>query len=384
MKKYMISLILFMLLLSGCEDKKVVNQTPKTLESPIVHKSLTVNESKSVNIVPMLYILLLSDSSPSANQTPIAKDDNVTIVSGENMEIYILLNDSESDVKIDQESVKIITQTTHGTVELNTTTGVFTYYSDSLYIGEDSFTYEVSDYEGAVSNIVTVNIVVAPPRLPKREEENPSNWYIRLVAADSARKLTTESAQLGQLDEEGATVKHTLKAFNPFGGEYIDIIFRNPDGVNVGDYKVNYHPYEEGVEDSWSFVVRTNDENADISLSWLGLYVLTPYVDEESRLRYSEYQSLTNPLLKNMKLIDSSSGEEIKVFEDGNIQSYLFNMRGQKERLFEWVVAIDEVLIEKSKRSIRLEKSKVIQNKKIVETTFDINRPPMVEMYKGK
>ena len=219
-------------------------------------------------------------------------------------------------------------------------------------------------------------------------ETKPSNWYIRLVAEDPARAMKSGDTQLGELEESAAVSKHTLKALSPFGGSYLDIVFRDPVGVDAGDYKVNFHQYNEGTEESWQFTVRTDDANADILLSWRGLYVLTPYVDDQNRQRYREYRSLSNPLIQNMKLVDVSSGKEITVAVDGKVQTYVFNMNGQNERTFEWIVQTDvvDIPVNNSKSSTlqatALKKDAAVQAKSIIKKkaeTFDLSRPPMIK-----
>lgn len=223
---------------------------------------------------------------------------------------------------------------------------------------------------------------------PATVETKPSNWYIRLVAEDPAKAMKSAGSQLGELEESGAVEKHTLKAFSPFGANYIDIIFVDPDGVASGDYKVNFHRYEEGVEDRWRFTVRTDDTAADILLTWRGLYVLTPYVDEQNRQRYKEYRSMTNPLIKNMKLVDSSNGKEIAAAVNGQAQTYSFNMDGQTERTFEWVVQTDEVSIPARRSKLLTLRAKTIQKDVIINKAeimkkkaemFDLNKPPMIK-----
>lgn len=219
-------------------------------------------------------------------------------------------------------------------------------------------------------------------------ETKPSNWYIRLVAEDPARVMKTGAAQLGELEEDDAVEKHTLKALSPFGGSYLDIVFRDPSGIDTGVYTVNFHLYNEGSEENWQFTVRTDDVNADIVLTWRGLYVLTPYIDEQNRQRYKEYRSLSNPLIKNMKLLDVSNGNEIAAMIDGKIQTYSFNMNGQDERTFQWVVQTDEITlpVQKSKmstlkaKSLRMDakmNSAKIEVKKA--EAFDITKPPMIK-----
>lgn len=219
-------------------------------------------------------------------------------------------------------------------------------------------------------------------------ETKPSNWYIRLVAEDPARAMKAGDTQLGELEVSDAVEKHTLKALSPFGGSYLDIVFGDPAGVDAGDYKVNFHNYDESVEDRWSFTVRTDDVDADILVSWRGLYVLTPYIDDQDRQRYKEYRSTTNPLIKNMKLIDVSTGDEIAAAVDGEIQTYSFNMDGQSERTFEWVVQTDEVTISAQVSKLSTLQAKAVQKDATVDMTrsmnqkaelFDLTQPPMIK-----
>ncbi len=219
-------------------------------------------------------------------------------------------------------------------------------------------------------------------------ETKPSNWYIRLIAEDPAKAMRSAGSQLGELEESSAVEKHTLKALTPFGASYIDVVFVDPDGVASGDYKVNFHRYEEGVEDRWRFTVRTDDAVADILLTWRGLYVLTPYVDEQNRQRYKEYRSVSNPLIKNMKLLDVSNGNEIAAIVDGKVQTYSFNMNGENERTFQWIVQIEEVTlpVQQSKMStlqakaLQIDaKTRSVQAKVKKIEIFDLSKPPMIK-----
>ncbi len=219
-------------------------------------------------------------------------------------------------------------------------------------------------------------------------ETIPSNWYIRLVAEDSARGLKSSSTQLGELEESDATERHALKALTPFDGSYLDIVFINPDGVAPGDYKSIFHVYKEDTEDQWYFTVRTDDLNADILLTWQGLYVLTPYTDDQSRTQYKEYRSVTNPLIKHMKLVDTVNGKEIAAIVDEKIEIYTFNMNGQNERTFKWVAQNEEVLLlDQTNRSTAM-RAKIIKNdatiakKQIIRKKsemFDLSKPPMIK-----
>jgi hypothetical protein len=223
---------------------------------------------------------------------------------------------------------------------------------------------------------------------PVVEETKPSNWYIRLVAEDVNRGLKSASAQLGELEESDAVSKHTLKSLSPFGGSYLDVVFKDPAGVKEGEYKTNFHVYNESSEDRWQFMVKTDDANADISLTWRGLYVLTPYIDQQDRQRYKEYRSVTNPLIRQMKLVDSSNGNEIAAAVNGKVQTYSFNMDGQTERTFEWVVETEEVNISVPSSRVSALQRKIVKPKVSMQKkseSFDLTQPPMIkEDMRGK
>lgn len=247
------------------------------------------------------------------------------------------------------------------------------------------------------SDIVNINpdTVIELPELEEDDtsirpilegETKSSNWYIRIVAQDVNRALKTHSAQLGALEESDALVKHTLISRSRiFSGPYLDIVFVDPDGVEAGEYKTNYHTFQKGMEDRWRFTVRTDDDTSEILLTWRGLYLLTPYIDDKNRKQYKEYRSVTNPLIKHMKLVDVDTGAEMAASIDGKIQTYVLNMNGQNERIFEWVVQTEVVELPLvSSKSLSIS-TKSIQNDvdKIVTTTvekraesFDLSKPP--------
>ncbi len=230
---------------------------------------------------------------------------------------------------------------------------------------------------------------------PLAEEEfKPTNWYIRLVAEDPNRALKTNSAQLGVLEESNAVVKHTLISRGRFTGPYLDIVFIDPNSVAAGVYKTNYHTYQEGAEERWRFTVQADDNTSEILLTWRGLYLLTPYIDDKNREQYKEYRSLTNPLIDHMKLVDVDTGTEIAVSVDGEVQTYVLNMNGQNERVFEWIVQNEVVtlppqnarLVTRQAKSIQKDAS-IIEEKMIQKRPklFDLSKPPIfTEKYNGK
>ncbi len=198
----------------------------------------------------------------------------------------------------------------------------------------------------AIDEIVKEEIVNENTVPEKRSivAEKAINWYIRLQAEDTSKQIISSNTQLGVLDEEGATVKHTLSTLPPMGSDYIDIVFQDPVGVDAGEYKTNFQQFAENSEYRWQFTVKTDNTNANIALTWRGLYVLNPYIDDQDRQRYEETRSMSNLLIRNMQLIDVDTGNVMNVLSGDNAKVYYFNMNGKTEKTFEWVVLPDSAL----------------------------------------
>ena len=90
------------------------------------------------------------------NNAPIANDDSSIAHGSDALIIDVISNDSDSDGTT--LTVKSVTQPQHGSA-VNNEDGSVTYQADEGYIGPDSFTYIVSDEDGAQST-ATVNITV--------------------------------------------------------------------------------------------------------------------------------------------------------------------------------------------------------------------------------
>jgi len=101
------------------------------------------------------------------NDPPIAVNDAATTDENTAVGIPVLANDIDVDNPLDPASITIGTSTQHGTLSINTTTGIVTFTPTTDYAGNDSFTYTIKDAGGLVSNIATVSITViavnAPP-----------------------------------------------------------------------------------------------------------------------------------------------------------------------------------------------------------------------------
>ena len=105
----------------------------------------------------------------ATNVAPVAKNDTATTKQGEAVTIDVLANDTDSDGKINADSVKIVSQPANGTV-LVSSTGKVVYTPVDDFAGTDSFTYTVKDDADEVSNAATVTITVEEVEEPSTEE----------------------------------------------------------------------------------------------------------------------------------------------------------------------------------------------------------------------
>ena len=91
------------------------------------------------------------------NHSPVATNDNATLMQNSAITISVLANDYDSD----EDSISIIgiTNPANGTANLNTN-GTITYTPSPGFTGNDSFTYTISDGDGGVA-IGTVYLMVS-------------------------------------------------------------------------------------------------------------------------------------------------------------------------------------------------------------------------------
>jgi hypothetical protein len=94
------------------------------------------------------------------NQPPQAHNDSATVEKNKSVVINVLANDRDSDGSINKTTLLIVAGPRHGTLKVDSKTGVVTYTPAKNYTGLDSFTYQVKDNFGVFSNIATVNLTV--------------------------------------------------------------------------------------------------------------------------------------------------------------------------------------------------------------------------------
>ena len=215
-------------------------------------------------------------------------------------------------------------------------------------------------------------------------EQPASEWYVRLVAEDAGRGMITQSAQLGILKDPDALEKQSLKALSPFSGNYLDIVFTDPEGLMAGDYKSVFRVYQTDAAQSWQFTIRSDDTHANIVVTWRGLYVLTAYLDNQGRTRYKEYRSLVNPLLKKMQVVDETTGEVLPVVTGDAMTAFVVNMNGATTRTFRWeLLTEDTQAVASAAQSVKAVETAQVSAEKALHTpqkpSIDLNKPPVFD-----
>lgn len=118
----------------------------------------------SIGLCIFLVAAVFSTAANGHNEPPIALDDEATMDVNEiSVIVPILDNDYDMDGYIDNATVKIVDDPLHGKVCVDIVEGKVKYTREShISSKEDTFTYKVSDAEGAPSNIATVTITFRP------------------------------------------------------------------------------------------------------------------------------------------------------------------------------------------------------------------------------
>lgn len=217
------------------------------------------------------------------NDAPVAFNDAASLNEDIPLGISILVNDHDVDDVLTPSMILIISTPANGTVVINPTTGVALYTPALDFFGNDSFTYQLKDASGALSNVVTVNITVNtvndPPVAHADVITTPEEIPVTISVltndtdVDNALNLTSlvivSSPSHGSVNGEadGTVVYTPVKDFN--GNDSFTYTIKDVDGaisaattVTVTVTPVNDAPV--AVDDQ-----ATTDENTAVNINIL-------------------------------------------------------------------------------------------------------------------
>ncbi|HVC96182.1 MAG TPA: S8 family serine peptidase, partial [Pirellulales bacterium] len=92
------------------------------------------------------------------DQPPLVVNVVAIVVPGHSVQIPVLANAVPGNSAINPSTVTIVSPPSFGTVSVNTA-GVVTYTPGAGFVSSDSFTYDVQDVNGGVSNVATVTVL---------------------------------------------------------------------------------------------------------------------------------------------------------------------------------------------------------------------------------
>jgi large repetitive protein len=96
------------------------------------------------------------------NDAPVANPDLATTNEEVAVSIPVLANDIDVDNTLDGSSLILVNAPSHGTAVIEPATGTIQYTPETDYNGNDSFSYQLEDQDGAMSAAAVVTITVAP------------------------------------------------------------------------------------------------------------------------------------------------------------------------------------------------------------------------------
>jgi VCBS repeat-containing protein len=171
----------------------------------------------------------------SVNDAPVAGDDSYSttedIEGGITFDALVNDSDVEGDV-----SISTFEQPANGTVVLNAD-GTFTYTPDADFNGTDTFTYQVTDADGALSEPATVTIVV-----------DPVNDAPVVTVNDVETSVTFNSINTGASYTNAFGVYFTDADGNPVSGEILA-------GDSKGDINFDLGTYDTAASNVHFFLI---------------------------------------------------------------------------------------------------------------------------------
>lgn len=111
-------------------------------------------------------------SFTAQDTTPVANNDSFALTEDTPAQLAVLANDAVVRGSFNNASLVVVTAPQHGNLSLNTGTGILTYSPEADYNGADSFTYQVQDSYGTLSNTATATLTLAAVNDPPRAADD--------------------------------------------------------------------------------------------------------------------------------------------------------------------------------------------------------------------
>lgn len=158
--------------LSGVANRVV---SPADLVNSIMHSRMSVVGANQMpplgkNVVDEDAVALLTDwirsldsasfGAVPSNVSPVANQDDFTATHAASSQLNVLANDSDANKSLGIHGVSIVTPPSHGTISISGAQKRLIYTHDGSSARSDSFSYRVTDPQGASSAVTTVHLSV--------------------------------------------------------------------------------------------------------------------------------------------------------------------------------------------------------------------------------
>ena len=149
-------------------------------------------------------------AAPTGNHAPVASNDNYNVVQNNALTVAspgVLANDTDVDAG-DTRTVVLVSGPGHGTLQLNAN-GAFRFTPMMGYVGTDTFRYQAKDASGALSNIATVTLTIAPlsasvaTPMPAERVSGVSGITVSIVEMTNDSRLA--AADAAEMSPDGET-----------------------------------------------------------------------------------------------------------------------------------------------------------------------------------
>ncbi|MEO5917754.1 MAG: PQQ-dependent sugar dehydrogenase [Luteolibacter sp.] len=158
--------------LHGSTDRVVI---PNNFPFSVMHSRMSVvgaNQMPPIgkNVVDDKAVAMLTDwiqgmasaefANVTVNSAPVAANDNFSVTYAAATRLNVLSNDTDANAPLGIHGVSIVTPPSHGTISISGVEKRLIYQNDGSGVTGDSFTYQVTDPQGAASNVATVNLSI--------------------------------------------------------------------------------------------------------------------------------------------------------------------------------------------------------------------------------